>query len=106
MVTSALVVPDKAESTTRAGSDCLFKSDAMCFMRSGLPTLVPPNFITFMIVRCGCFVFLIKIGLQIYVAIVYKHCREIRAEVALNSSRRKTKGVHTAVMQNILSSGQ
>src|SRR4026207_304434 len=47
IATSAFVVPDKADKTTITGSVSLVTSVTIWCMRSGLPTLVPPNFITF-----------------------------------------------------------
>jgi hypothetical protein len=47
MVTNAFVVPLNALNTTIVGSSVLVINPATWFIRSGLPTDVPPNFITF-----------------------------------------------------------
>ena len=44
-----LLVPDIAERTTNVGSPDFVINFATLFMRSGEPTEVPPNFITFII---------------------------------------------------------
>ena len=45
---SELVVPLMAERTIKVGSPDFVTNEATPFMRSGEPTDVPPNFITFM----------------------------------------------------------
>jgi hypothetical protein len=47
MVTNALVVPLSALNTTITGSSPFVTSSATWNILSGLPTEVPPNFITF-----------------------------------------------------------
>ena len=45
---SEFVVPDIADNTTNTCPSMLVAIDATDFMRAGVPTDVPPNFITFM----------------------------------------------------------
>ena len=47
---SVLVVPLIADSTTNVGSPDAVTNEATFFIRSGVPTDVPPNFITFIFV--------------------------------------------------------
>ncbi len=45
---SEFVVPDIADNTTNTCPSMLVAIDATDFIRAGVPTDVPPNFITFM----------------------------------------------------------